>query len=53
MFFYHLHNGPELQGREVKMRRAPTPTWEYLAWKDLGLGPWFLGYEILRDEGGY
>jgi salicylate hydroxylase len=46
-YLYHLHDGPEQQERDRKMQ-AMEPG-EALAWRDSGLSPQLLGYEVDRD----
>lgn len=46
---YHLHDGPEQQERDRRMRENPTTHGECLAWRDPGFAPWLLGYEVLKD----
>jgi salicylate hydroxylase len=48
-YLYHLHDGPEQQERDRRMREIPTRPGEALAWRDPGLGPKLLGYDHLRD----
>ncbi|KAG0132105.1 hypothetical protein HOY82DRAFT_484106 [Tuber indicum] len=48
-YLYHLHDGPEQQERDAKMRMVPTPPGECLPWRDPGFAPWLLGYEVLKD----
>lgn len=45
---YHLHDGPEQEDRDGKMRMAPTPPGEALAWRDPAFAPGLLGYEFVR-----
>lgn len=46
-YLYHLHDGPEQQERDRKMR-AKEPG-EALAWRDSELAPQLLGYEVSKD----
>lgn len=46
---YHLHDGPEQDERDKKMRETPTKEGEALAWRDPGLAPKLLGYDHLND----
>ncbi|KAL4915018.1 hypothetical protein BDW62DRAFT_219672 [Aspergillus aurantiobrunneus] len=46
---YHLHDGPEQEERDRKMRMVPTPEGECLAWRDPGLAPRLLGYDHIAD----
>jgi len=48
-YLYHLHDGPEQEERDRKMRMVPTPAGEALAWRDPGLAPKLLGYNHLDD----
>ena len=47
-YLYHLHDGPEQEERDRKMRMVPTPEGEALAWRDPGLAPRLLGYDCVR-----
>ncbi|KAL4782310.1 hypothetical protein BJX76DRAFT_359019 [Aspergillus varians] len=48
-YLYHLHDGPEQEERDAKMRMVPTPEGECLAWRDPGLAPQLLGYNHVAD----
>ncbi|XRM36620.1 hypothetical protein ABZX51_000114 [Aspergillus tubingensis] len=48
-YLYHLHDGPEQEERDRKMRMVPTPEGEALAWRDPGLAPKLLGYDHIAD----
>ncbi|KAL3477108.1 hypothetical protein BJX99DRAFT_226708 [Aspergillus californicus] len=48
-YLYHLHDGPEQEDRDRKMRMVPTPEGECLAWRDPGLAPKLLGYNPVAD----
>lgn len=48
-YLYHLHDGPEQEERDRKMRERPTSAGEALAWRDPGLAPRLLGYDHLKD----
>ncbi|RAL03268.1 FAD dependent oxidoreductase [Aspergillus ibericus CBS 121593] len=48
-YLYHLHDGPEQEERDRKMRMVPTPEGEALAWRDPGLAPRLLGYDHIAD----
>jgi salicylate hydroxylase len=48
-YLYHLHDGPEQEQRDRKMRMMPTPPGEALAWRDPELSPRLLGYECEAD----
>jgi salicylate hydroxylase len=48
-YLYHLHDGPEQEERDSKMRMVPTPEGECLAWRDPGLAPKLLGYDHIAD----
>jgi salicylate hydroxylase len=48
-YLYHLHDGPEQEERDRKMRMVPTPEGEALAWRDPGLAPKLLGYCHLKS----
>ncbi|KAL4802009.1 hypothetical protein BDV18DRAFT_148048 [Aspergillus unguis] len=48
-YLYHLHDGPEQEERDRKMRMVPTPEGECLAWRDPGLAPKLLGYDHVED----
>jgi salicylate hydroxylase len=48
-YLYHLHDGPEQQERDKKMRMVPTPPGEALAWRDPELAPNLLGYDHEKD----
>jgi salicylate hydroxylase len=48
-YLYHLHDGPEQEERDSKMRMVPTPEGECLAWRDPGLAPKLLGYDHVAD----
>lgn len=48
-YLYHLHDGPEQEERDRKMKMVPTPEGEALAWRDPGLAPRLLGYDHLRS----
>lgn len=46
-YLYHLHDGPEQQERDRKMRAMEAG--EALAWRDSGMSPQLLGYEVDKD----
>lgn len=48
-YLYHLHDGPEQEERDRKMRMQPTPPGEALAWRDPELAPRLLGYDFVAD----
>jgi salicylate hydroxylase len=48
-YLYHLHDGPEQENRDRRMRMVPTPPREALAWRDPELAPKLLGYDHLKD----
>jgi salicylate hydroxylase len=48
-YLYHLHDGPEQEERDKRMRMVPTPPGEALAWRDPELSPKLLGYNHLED----
>jgi salicylate hydroxylase len=48
-YLYHLHDGPEQEERDRRMRMVPTPPGEALAWRDPELAPRLLGYDHLKD----
>lgn len=48
-YLYHLHDGPEQEERDRKMRMQPTPPGEALAWRDPELSPRLLGYDFVAD----
>lgn len=48
-YLYHLHDGPEQEERDRKMRMVPTPPGEALAWRDPELSPKLLGYRHIED----
>ncbi|PMD23854.1 putative monooxygenase [Hyaloscypha hepaticicola] len=48
-YLYHLHDGPEQEERDRRMRMVPTPPGEALAWRDPELAPKLLGYDYLKD----
>jgi salicylate hydroxylase len=48
-YLYHLHDGPEQEERDRKMKMVPTPEGEALAWRDPGLAPKLLGYDHIAD----
>ena len=48
-YLYHLHDGPEQEERDRKMKMVPTPGGEALAWRDPELAPKLLGYNHLDD----
>lgn len=48
-YLYHLHDGPEQEERDRKMRMQPTPPGEALAWRDPELAPRLLGYDAAKD----
>jgi salicylate hydroxylase len=48
-YLYHLHDGPEQEDRDRRMRMVPTPPREALAWRDPELAPKLLGYDHLKD----
>ncbi|EER40583.1 FAD binding domain-containing protein [Histoplasma capsulatum var. duboisii H88] len=48
-YLYHLHDGPEQEERDRRMRMQPTEEGEALAWRDPGLAPKLLGYECEKD----
>ena len=46
-YLYHLHDGAEQQERDRKMQAMEVG--EALAWRDSGLSPQLLGYEVDKD----
>lgn len=46
-YLYHLHDGEEQRERDRKMQAMEAG--EALAWRDSGLSPQLLGYEVDRD----
>ncbi|KIX06261.1 uncharacterized protein Z518_04236 [Rhinocladiella mackenziei CBS 650.93] len=46
-YLYHLHDGPEQVERDRKM--AAKEEGEALAWRDSGLAPRLLGYQVEKD----
>lgn len=52
-YLYHLHDGPEQEDRDRRMRMVPTPPREALAWRDPELAPKLLGYDHLKDVDEY
>ena len=46
-YLYHLHDGPEQQERDRKLMAAEEG--EALAWRDAGLAPKLLGYQVETD----
>lgn len=46
-WLYHLHDGPEQEERDRKLRAAEEG--EALAWRDSGLAPQLLGYQVEKD----
>ena len=48
-YLYHLHDGPEQEERDRRMREVPTRGGEALAWRDPELAPKLLGYDHLKD----
>jgi salicylate hydroxylase len=48
-YLYHLHDGPEQEERDRRMREVPTRGGEALAWRDPGLAPKLLGYDHLKS----
>jgi len=48
-YLYHLHDGPEQEERDRRMRMVPTRAGEALAWRDPDLAPTLLGYDHLKD----
>lgn len=48
-YLYHLHDGPEQEERDRRMRMVPTLPGEALAWRDPELAPRLLGYDHLKD----
>ncbi len=48
-YLYHLHDGPEQEERDRRMRMVPTPPGEALAWRDPALAHILLGYDHLKD----
>jgi salicylate hydroxylase len=46
---YHLHDGPEQEERDRRMRELPTRGGEALAWRDPELAPKLLGYDCFAD----
>ncbi|KKY19720.1 putative fad dependent oxidoreductase [Phaeomoniella chlamydospora] len=48
-WLYHLHDGPDQEDRDRKMRMIPSPAGEALAWRDPDLAPRLLGYDHLAD----
>ena len=50
-YLYHLHDGEEQRERDRKM--AAKEEGEALAWRDSGLSPQLLGYEVCKDVDRY
>jgi salicylate hydroxylase len=48
-YLYHLHDGPEQEERDRRMREVPTRGGEALAWRDPEMSPKLLGYDHLKD----
>jgi len=48
-YLYHLHDGPEQEERDRRMKMVPTPSGEALAWRDPELSPKLLGYNYIED----
>jgi salicylate hydroxylase len=49
-YLYHLADGPEQEDRDHRMRMQPiTPEGEALVWRDPGMAPWLLGYDVIAD----
>ena len=48
-YLYHLHDGPEQEERDRRMRMVPTLPGEALAWRDPELAPKLLGYDHLKE----
>lgn len=48
-YLNHLHDGPEQEERDRRMRERPTRPGEALAWRDPELAPILLGYDHLKD----
>jgi salicylate hydroxylase len=48
-YLYHLHDGPEQEERDRRMKMDPTPPGEALAWRDPELAPKLLGYDHVND----
>jgi len=48
-YLYHLHDGPEQEERDRKMRMMPTPPGEALCWRDPELSPKLLGYDHIKS----
>lgn len=48
-WLYHLHDGPEQEDRDRRMRMVPTEEEEALAWRDPVLSAKLLGYNYLKD----
>jgi salicylate hydroxylase len=46
-YLYHLHDGPEQRERDRKLMAAEEG--EALAWRDSGLAPQLLGYQVEKD----
>nr|KAK5441286.1 hypothetical protein LTR18_007130 [Exophiala xenobiotica] len=46
-YLYHLHDGPEQEERDRKM--VAKEEGEALAWRDSGLAPKLLGYQVEKD----
>ncbi|KAK5273712.1 hypothetical protein LTR96_000312 [Exophiala xenobiotica] len=50
-YLYHLHDGPEQEERDRKM--VAKEEGEALAWRDSGLAPKLLGYQVEKDVDQY
>jgi salicylate hydroxylase len=50
-YLYHLHDGPEQKERDRKLMVAEEG--EALAWRDAGLAPQLLGYQVEKDVSGF
>ncbi|KAK5046609.1 hypothetical protein LTR84_007370 [Exophiala bonariae] len=50
-YLYHLHDGPEQEERDRKIREKEEG--EALAWRDSGLAPRLLGYQVEKDVDTY
>ena len=46
-YLYHLHDGPEQEERDRKIKAMEEG--EALAWRDSGLAPRLLGYQVEKD----
>ncbi|RDW69761.1 putative FAD dependent oxidoreductase-1 [Coleophoma cylindrospora] len=48
-YLYHLDDGPEQVLRDQELKRKPTREGEALVWRDPGVAPWLLGFDVFKD----